>query len=72
MEKSWVMTESERLQMLKTRMEKKQKQRSEYGTDYKRQPRIRSHHGYRNEYEPDINFIRNHLSENEVSDKYKL
>ena len=68
MEKSWVMTEEERLQMLKTRHEKRQKtdpdptpSRGIPSSPSKRLHRLRA------SYEPDVQTIGNYLSQRDVS-----
>ncbi|KAI1293538.1 Vitamin D3 receptor B [Halotydeus destructor] len=66
MEKSWVMTEEERLHMLKTRLEKRQKQEVDEGSvsgssPAKRLNRLKHH------YEADVNLIGSYLSQRDVN-----
>lgn len=59
-----MMTEEERLQMLKTRLEKRQKQEIEVvpaAASPSKLQRLRAHH------EPDVNSIGNYLSQRDVS-----
>lgn len=56
MEKNWVMTEEERLRMLRNRIERR-KQEESSKTNRSEQ-----------KYEPEINDIKNYLSDEDVSD----
>ena len=64
MEKSWVMTEDERLQMLKNRIEKR-KQEEEVCVKTSVKPK----EFYANKYEADFSQINTFLSEEEVNIK---
>lgn len=66
MEKSWVMTEEERLQMLKSRLEKKKMEKMSLVNKCKLKE-IKRFGRIKNEYEPDINIVHNYLSEEDVS-----
>jgi hypothetical protein len=63
MEKSWVMTEEERMQMLKNRMEKK---KQEEETIFKTQVKLNQNCETNSTYEPDLCQINTYLTEEEV------
>ncbi len=63
MEKSWVMTEEERMQMLKNRMEKR---KQEEETIFKTQVKLNQSCETNPIYEPDLSQINTYLTEEEV------
>jgi hypothetical protein len=63
MEKSWVMTEEERMQMLKNRMEKR---KQEEETIFKTQVKLNQSCETNPTYEPDLCQINTYLTEEEV------
>lgn len=63
MEKSWVMTEEERLQLLKSRMEKRKRQESESHTKAQNKSGFFLGMGH----EPDLNQLNNFLTLAEAS-----
>ncbi|RWS14808.1 Vitamin D3 receptor B-like protein [Dinothrombium tinctorium] len=66
MEKSWVMTEEERLQMLKTRLEKRQRQDAKESCK-SMSKQLEDLPRYKCDFEPDIGLINKYLSEDEIS-----
>ncbi|RWS24076.1 Vitamin D3 receptor B-like protein [Leptotrombidium deliense] len=64
MEKSWVMTEEERLQMLKSRLEKRQKQDVK---DTCKTQIFEESRRHKYDFEPDISVINNYLTDAEIN-----